>query len=179
METLADLEKKVREGQTPEHSVGIIAAKTPVMSGVPTMHHLTLIQHELLGHAVQMDQRPLIGEGRRVTTGDRLGIMIEQLPEMDAFERWQDGSFLEIERQYARQWRADLARWDPDRGKEFRAVIGNEARVKNLSQAKEVADRLVCGSSGQRHAVLKAVFEIFGVPPPAQREILRRWKDLG
>jgi hypothetical protein len=35
VETLADLDKKVREGQTPEQAVGIIAAKTPVMSGVP------------------------------------------------------------------------------------------------------------------------------------------------
>jgi hypothetical protein len=178
METLADLEKKVREGQTPEQAVGIIAAKTPIMSGVPNVHHLRLVQHELLGHQVKLDQRPLVGQGRQVTTGDRRGIMIKELPEMDAFQRWQEGSFLEIERQYARQWRAELARWDPARGKEFRAVVGAEARVKNLSQAKELADRHVHGS-GQRRAVLKAVFEIFAVPEPAQREIVRRWKLVG
>jgi hypothetical protein len=178
METLADLEKKVREGQTPEQAVGIIAAKTPIMSGIPNVHHLRLVQYELLGHDVELCRRPLVGQGRQVTTGDRRGIMIKELPEMDAFQRWQDGSFLDIERQYARRWRTELARWDPGRGNAFRAVVGAEARVRDLSQAKEVADRLVRGS-GQRHAVLKAIFEIFGVPEAAQQEILRRWKLTG
>src|ERR1700677_3873228 len=94
-----------------------------------------------------MNRRPVVDQGRRVITGDRRGIMIEQLPEMEALQRWQDRSFLEVERQYARQWRAELAHWDPNRGKEFRAVIGNDARVKSLSQAKEVADRLLSGNS--------------------------------
>ena len=83
------------------------------------MHHLRLAQAELLGHLLQLKQRPFVGQGRRVTTGDRRGIIIEGLPEMSAFQRWQDGSFLEIERQYARGWRAELERWDPSRGKEF------------------------------------------------------------
>lgn len=179
METLADLEKKVREGQTPEQVVGIIAEKTPEMSGIPTMHHLTLIRHELLGHAVSMNQRPIVGQVRRVTTGDQRGVIIEQLPEMEAFERWQERSFFEVERQYARQWRAELARWDPNRGKEFSEIVGKEARVKNLPEAKEVADRLISGNSGQRYAVLKAVFEMFEAPPPAQREIIGRWKLRG
>jgi hypothetical protein len=179
IETLADLEKKVREGQTPEQAVGIIAAKTPVMSGVPNVHHLQLVRHELLGHVVQSNQRPVIAEGRRVTTGDRRGIMIEKLPEMDAFQRWQEGSFLEIERQYARQWRAELAHWDPSRGKQFRAVAGTEVRVRNLPQAKQLANRFVRGNFGQRYTVLKAVFEIFRVPEPAQRDIIHRWKLSG
>jgi hypothetical protein len=127
---------------------------------------------------VPLDRRPLVGQGRRVTTGDRRGVLIEELLEMEAFQRWQDGLFLEIERQYARQWRAELARWDPGHGKEFRTVIGSDARVKDLSQAKELADRLIRGS-GRRYAVLKAVFEIFGVPEPAQREIFQRWKLMG
>ncbi len=179
VETLADLDKKVREGQTPEQAVGIIAAKTPVMSGVPNVHHLRLVQHELLGHRVKLDRRPVVGEGRRVINAEGRGILIENLPEMDAFQRWQDGSFLEIERQYAQQWRAEFAHWDPGHGPQFRAVVGTESRVRDLSQAKDLADRFVRGDSGRRFAVLKAVFEMFGVPEVAQHEIVGRWKVSG
>jgi hypothetical protein len=98
---------------------------------------------------------------------------------MEALQRWQDRSFLEVERLYARQWRAQLAHWDPNRGKEFRAVIRNEARVKSLAQAKEVADRLLSGDSGQRYTVLKAVCEMFEASPEARQVIIGRWKDEG
>jgi hypothetical protein len=42
VETLADLEKGVREGRTPEQEVGIIARKFPEMSGAPCVYHGTL-----------------------------------------------------------------------------------------------------------------------------------------
>ncbi len=179
VETLADLEKNVRKGHSAEEVVGIIAAKTPVMSGVPNVHHLRLVQHELLGHVIKMDHRPVVGGARRVVTGDQRGMVVEQLPEMEAFQRWQDGSFLEVERLYARAWRAEFARWDPSRGGRFRAVIGPDVRAKDLSQAKALADRFVRGEFGRRFAVLRAVFEIFDVPVPAQEEIVRRWKSTG
>ena len=100
VETLADLEKSVRKGHSAEEVVGIIAAKTPVMNGAPNVHHLRLVQHELLGDVIKMDHRPVVGEARRVITGDQRGIVVEQLPEMEAFQRWQEGSFLDLERLY-------------------------------------------------------------------------------
>lgn len=42
VETLADLEKEVRPGRTPEDEVRIIAQKTPEMHGAPCAHHLDL-----------------------------------------------------------------------------------------------------------------------------------------
>jgi hypothetical protein len=48
VETLADLEKKVRVGVTPEEVVGGISAKTPTMSGFPNIHHFNLIVSELM-----------------------------------------------------------------------------------------------------------------------------------
>ena len=38
VETLADLEKAVRQGRTPEEEVGIIAQKTPEVHGTPCAH---------------------------------------------------------------------------------------------------------------------------------------------
>jgi hypothetical protein len=43
IETLADLEKEVRQGKTPEQVVGEIAYKSPDMQAYPNVHHLTLI----------------------------------------------------------------------------------------------------------------------------------------
>jgi hypothetical protein len=61
VETLADLEKAVRKGQTPEEAVGIIAAKTPMLSGAANVHHLRLVQHELSGNVIKLDRRPVVG----------------------------------------------------------------------------------------------------------------------
>ena len=53
VETLADLEKAVRAGRTPEQEVGIIADKTPEMCGTPCAYHVDLAVINLLGHAVR------------------------------------------------------------------------------------------------------------------------------
>jgi hypothetical protein len=54
VETLADLEKAVREGRTPEQEVGIIAAKFPDASAAPCANHAILAVNELLGMHVPM-----------------------------------------------------------------------------------------------------------------------------
>src|SRR4030095_6553785 len=72
VETLADLEKAVREGRTPEQEVGIIAEKTPELNGMPNVHHAQLGLFNLLGNRVPMDGRivpargkPVVSEGKR------------------------------------------------------------------------------------------------------------------
>ena len=66
--TLADLTKQQRSGssRTPEDEVRVIADKTPVLSGVPCVHHSQLCIANLLGHqAPHFGQIPLAG-GRPV-----------------------------------------------------------------------------------------------------------------
>ena len=48
VETLADLEKEVKSGRTPEQVVGNLANKTPVVNARPNVHHLRICQAELL-----------------------------------------------------------------------------------------------------------------------------------
>lgn len=63
VETLADLEKEVRKGHTPEGVVGLIAAKAPT-GAAPNVHHQTLILHELAGGPpLGMDTRPVVSGG--------------------------------------------------------------------------------------------------------------------
>ena len=97
VETLADLDKKVREGRTPEEEVGIVADKFPEMHGMPCAYHRILCIGELTGHAVPMTgQVPLAG-GRRVESQGRKAAVFEPSPETDVFQRWQRREFLEIE----------------------------------------------------------------------------------
>lgn len=62
VETLADLEKAVRQGRTPEEEVGIIARKTPEMHGIPCAHHTDMCIANLMGHNIPLEGRiPVIG----------------------------------------------------------------------------------------------------------------------
>ena len=49
IETLADLEKEVHKGRTPEQVVGNLATKTPDWYAHPNVHHGTLLVGELTG----------------------------------------------------------------------------------------------------------------------------------
>jgi hypothetical protein len=148
VETLADLNKEMRGGRTPEQAVGNIADKTPVIGSELNSSHRTLCLHDLLVERVRMKHLPVVGRGRSVKTGDRMGMIFEQPPEMEAFERWQRHDFLDVERLYARAWRQGLEPFD------LRAILANfslpeRRRLQlNLSQAKQWAESFV---RGERH----------------------------
>ena len=52
VETLADLEKEVARGRTPEEVVSNIAMKAPTRGGLPNVHHRTMAIGDLLGHHI-------------------------------------------------------------------------------------------------------------------------------
>ena len=81
VETLADLNKSVRENRTPEQEVGIIAEKFPEMHGSPNIQHVTACTGELLGHRVPMTGQILLAGGRPVKAGGQAGIVFEESPE--------------------------------------------------------------------------------------------------
>ena len=88
VETLADLEKQVAEGKSPEDLVGMLAAKTPPNSA-PNVHHRSLISAELA-----TDWRvPLTGQipiaGGQVMRGPdgEVGVHFDEFPEAAALNR--------------------------------------------------------------------------------------------
>lgn len=100
-ESLADIEKAVDDGRTPEQVVGNLAEKTPD-GGLPNVYHHTLCAHELLlGAQVEMSRRVVVSGGKQFKEGLRRGIVMEQSPEVAALHRWRDGQFLEVERAFA------------------------------------------------------------------------------
>ena len=90
VETMADLEKDVGEGKTPEDVVGLIAAKTGNHAPDANGHHSRLVISELRGVEITLDGRPLVVGGRPVKSADGTqGIVFDGAPEAEALHRWQ------------------------------------------------------------------------------------------
>jgi hypothetical protein len=180
VETLADLEKDVREGRTPEQEVSIIADKFPQMSGHPCIHHTDGALGELLGHTrVPMTgQIPMPG-GRRTKLGDRYGIVWERSREAEAFSRWQEGRFREIERDTAKEWRARLEQIDLESAAEALRRDGRPlVQYRSLSEAAQAAKDLVA-SSRTPFGMLGFVVRTLNVPRQFERPIIERWHEYG
>jgi len=96
VETLADLEKAVRHGRTPEQEVGIIADKTPDLHGGPCIHHVNLCLANMMGNQIPLNGRIPVAGGRPVKSNGQSGKVFETLPEAEAFKRWQKGGFLVV-----------------------------------------------------------------------------------
>jgi hypothetical protein len=175
VETLADLEKEVAAGRTPESVVGTLAAKTP-SNAAPNVHHRTLISGELIGGLdIEMSGRIHVGEGDVMQADDgRVGVHIDEFPEAAALLRWKNHEFLEIERAVAKAWRADLEAHDPDvMLARLRNVVPAGERVSDLADLKAVIDAF-CERRDKAAVVL--ALEVLGLPYAAQILVLNRWQ---
>lgn len=172
VETLADLEKQVIKGRTPEQVVGNLADKTPP-SACANVHHTTICISELLGFPVPMDRRPVVGGGQSVATADSRGVFFAEAPEMKALNRWQEGKFLEIERDFAKGWRRVLSGIDLEGlYQRYRCKLGS------LEEAKGKADELI-NKDGSRYTNLKLALETLDVRKDERQAIVARWKSMG
>jgi hypothetical protein len=114
IETLADLEKEMQAGRSADDFVGTLAEKTPLGSAI-NVHHRTLMLAELFGNKVEMRRFPVVSGGDSVATRDGRGaVVFDPSAESVALARWQDGQFLDAERQFAKDWRAGLSNLDLD-----------------------------------------------------------------
>jgi hypothetical protein len=148
VETLADLEKHVKKGKDPESLVGMLATKTPA-NAVPNTHHRQLVLGEIAGHAIAMDGRPVISTGNVMRgTDGRLGVHVGEFPEQAALLRWQQHEFWSIERDLAKDWRAELAAHDAGRiGKELNEhLVPAGTRFADLAELKAFIDEY-CATS--------------------------------
>lgn len=180
VETLADLEKEIQSGRTPEQVVGNLAYKTPDMGSVPNVHHLTLLTGEL-GRGATVDMRlgrPVIGGGKAVTLGGETGVIFEQPPEQKALQRWQRREFLDVEREMARDWRRGLSGIDFDHVyKNFQQWFGESDKPRNLSQVKALSDHVI--DAPNREQAFAYGLSLVGVPQHIQESALTRWKAAG
>jgi hypothetical protein len=179
IETLADLEKAVRQGKTPEQVVGEIAYKSPDMQAYPNVHHLTLIWGELMGKGkIQMVGFPILAGGKFVSLAGATGVIYKQAPEAEALNRWQQGEFLEVERGMAKRWRKELASIDLETmAASFKGIHEQAGKPHQLADIKALADSIVDGPD--QEAVLRLGLELtIGFSDWGER-IMARWNSCG
>ncbi len=175
IETLADLEKEIKNNKTPEQVVGDLAIKTPT-AAYPNIDYQTLVIHDLLGNKVEMSNRPIIGGGEtRESPEGKVGVHFNEFPEVKAMNRWQKGEFLEIERELAKDWRAVLSNLSFDY---YIAMVKNIVpKGKNFSDLNSIKEFLDEFVKGKDKEILLLLFEILGTPQKARPMILKRWEE--
>lgn len=179
IETLADLEKSLKRGRTPEQEVGIIANKFPEINGTPCLFHHDICISELLGKPIPMDSRVPIGGGRPSGIDGKKGIVYDESPESKAFTRWQKGEFLEIEREYAKSWREILSEIDLKSFEKNLDSLGLRSKnCQSLSDANELAKRLLL-NPGIQNKLVEIAFIIINVPTNLIGNIQKRWLISG
>ncbi len=178
-ETLADLEKEVAAGRTQEQVVGSIAYRTPVLHSSPNANHQDAVISNLRGQDVPMDGRYLRAGGRVVNVDGQTGVVFEQAPEMEAMQRWQDGKFLEVEREFAKGWRNSLRILDLEKdGLIFKKAWSGTTLAKNLESARSIADQIV-KNPVRAYEVLMVALELFNVPKALWPQVGERWHQSG
>src|SRR5882724_1629826 len=178
VETLADLEKHVREGRTPEQEVGIIADKVPEMSGWPCAYHLDLAAGVLFGANVPLDGRIPTAGGRPVKVDGKSGFAHNQPPEAEAFSRWQKREFIYVEREFARGWRAALNGVDLITiAAGMKAMGVTPQTCKSLEDAKKLVDAFLARSGETVADQIKLALIAFGVPLQHEQQVLSRWRE--
>ena len=179
VEMLADLEKEVRGGRTPEQVVGNLAYKTPE-NGCINTHHTNLLYGELTGQGVlEMDFRPVISGGRVLKLGDETGVVYDEPPEVEAFKRWQKHEFLDVERTIAKQWRSELlvSVTPEDIKKRFQPFLDAFGKPKSFVELKKLVDTMI--ENPAKEEILTLGLALIGVMPEARSEVLKRWKESG
>lgn len=178
VETLADLEKQVHRGRTPEQVVGNLAYKTPDLQSHVNPHHTSLLWAEFNGEKITMDGRILRAGGQLVELNGQQGVIYQMSQEEEAFNRWQRGEFLDLERQIAKSWRRDVSNVDHSKAYAlFRKFYGSIRRPRNLADAKHIADTLI--DLIEEELSIRFGLSLLGVPPEFHDFVIQRWAAAG
>jgi len=175
VETLADIEKKVKGNLTPEQVVGNIAIKVP-QNSTPNFDYLKLLILNLFGIEVEMLNRPNIEQGSiKRTTDGRIGMYYEPFSEVEALNRWQMGKFLEVERNFARKWRQSVSNINFDYMIGLvRNIVPKGKKFKGLREVKDFVDNFIEENYKELYYL---AFDILNVPETHHERIIFRWEE--
>jgi len=174
VETLADLAKEATK-RTAEEVVTDIARKFPEWSGSPCGFHVDLCVNNLFGAEVAMDGRIPRPGGRPVKSGT----VFEHVPEEEAFQRWNQGKFLDVEKLAAAGWRAALAELDLKAvARELDALGFEKKKCRTLEEARDFAREIVNGKQRATARFALATL-LFHIPVHLHRRLIERWRNEG
>ena len=179
-ETLADLEKNMKNGKSPEIEVQVIARKTPEMGSEPCAFHYDMVISSLFGDSIPMNGIIPKSGGNAYRNGKNVSVKFEVAPEAEAFSRWQAGEFDLLERKYAKAWRLMINNVNFD---DALLKIQNYGidwdNIKTLEQVKAYSKALV----ETRDRFLDRAFLfllLLGVNDVSlKKRIIDRWSNLG
>ena len=180
VETLADLSKTVRKDRTPEKEVSIIAEKFPAMHSYPCAYHSTLAINNLIkfGEVPLNGQIPVAG-GIPAKLGGETAVVFQDSPEAQAFTRWQDGKFSELEKMFAYKWRSELEALDLSAIKNVFDKVGiNGMDCRTFKDARRIAE-MVVSEQNKKFEAMNLAMIVLGVDPQTQHEIFGKWKIYG
>jgi len=179
IETLADLEKEVYRGRTPEQVVGSLAYKTPDMNSHVSPLHSWMLLSELRGdQEIAMDARIRRADGIVVHLNGQQGVIYRQSKEEEAFVRWQRGEFLDLERQIAKGWRKAVCGIDYSQSYDsFKKLYGSFRKPKDLKDAKDIAETLI--ELLDEEVSVRFGMMLLQVPPDVQLLAVTRWSAQG
>src|SRR3546814_19646876 len=104
--------------------------------------------------------------GIPVKVEGKAGVVFRKSPERDAFDRWQQGRFLEVERVFAQRWRADLANIDLSSiTKAWKSILKSEDRPKTHEAAGDIASHAV-DAGGPHYQIHPKSHKLVVVPTP-------------
>jgi hypothetical protein len=178
IEVLADLEKEIQKGRSPEMIVGNLAHKTPDMGSKCNAYHTTLIAGELSRLCiVKMDERPIISRGEYKELDGRMGVFFKPSPEEEAFHRWQHGEFLNLERLQAKKWRNGLMNINLEANYKLFQKFFIVSKPKTLKDVKQLVDSYINGLD-QKNILLLGI-SLLGIPEKAEKLIMNSWDKEG
>jgi len=180
-ETLADLTKSRSDRNNPVAAMRLvaeIAVKTPVDGAAPCMHHRDLIAQDMLGNHPSMDGRPIVRPGTvKQEASGRVGMDLGEFSEAKALQRWQNGEFEEMEKEFAVAWRKDLD--TTDYGSIFaivKNIIPTSRRLTTLELVKTYVDEFVAGSDEK---ILYLMFQLFGINSNRYQSFVDAYRQSG
>ena len=179
VETLADLAKETGAERPAAKGVARLAERTPIAHSYMNTFHQHVAESDLLGDRAAMDYRPAVAGGIPVRVDGKAGIIFEKSPEMDAFERWQAGAFLDVEQLFASRWRKELGELDLKAVADgYRSIIRKEDRPKNHAEARRLAAAIV-DAPGQAFRALRMSHDLLDLPADRMRRITKSWRSSG
>lgn len=179
VETLADLDKEMSRGRTAEQVVGNIAEKSPQLSGAPNVHHSELLLANLMGQPISMTNRPIVAGGRPVEFGGKKGVNFDMSPEAKAFNRWQDGEYQKLERDFAKAWRTSIKSMTFESSASYAQKLGIDISLcKNMQDAFAAASQIVT-SSAKPYDLIAFIVQALGIPREYHQDIVQRYQISG
>jgi hypothetical protein len=173
-EVLADLEKEIGRGRTPEQIVGELALKTPDMNSTPCTHHHQIALSVLFGNDMPMDGRIPRDHGRVVELDGHQGVFYSKSPEEDALDRWHKHEFLDVERQFAKSWRRNLCNVNHDKEYEYFQRWFLLGKPHSLPEVKTLTDAYLDASP--QDGVMRFAIATLRLSGEAATEVMQRWR---